>query len=267
MPPSMQVPHLEPWQWALAGLAAFCIGLSKTGIAGLGIAAVAIFSSLFPPRESVGIVLLVLICADFVAVAFYRQHAEWQYLLRLFPWTAAGVTLGWLAMDHVNEAQAKKLIGGILVLMVVFQMAQRIRKGREAKAAEANGATGTAEDEPIPHSLWFVAATGIGAGFTTMVANAAGPIMILYLLAMRLPKMAFIGTAAWYFLLINLFKVPFGINLGIIHLPALKFAATLFPLAILGGLSGRAIIKYINQKVFEVLALTLTLLAGLRMLF
>lgn len=257
----MTIPPLEPWQWLLAGLAAFCVGLSKTGIAGLGIAAVALFALLLPARESVGIVLLILICADFVAVAFYRRHAEWKYLVRLLPWAAAGIALGYLAMGRLDSAQVKRLIGGILILIVAVQVAQRARKGRPAGSSDAEAG----ESAPVA-PLWFVAGTGIAAGFTTMVANAAGPIMILYLLAMRLPKMAFIGTAAWYFMILNLFKVPFGIRLGLIDLPALRFAALLFPFAILGGLSGRALIKHIDQKLFETLALALTLAAGVYLL-
>ena len=254
---------LEPWQWALAALGAFCIGLSKTGVAGLGIASIALFAVLLPPRESVGIVLLILIGADVVAVLSYRRHADWGRLGRLFPWAAAGVLLGYLAMGRIDEAQIKRLIGGILVLMVIAQWVQR----RRAAAAAPAAGDGDPDANTPNHAPWVVGLVGTVAGFTTMVANAAGPIMILYLLAMRLPKMSFIGTSAWFFLVLNLFKVPFNLGLGLINPGALRFALTLFPCALAGGLSGRLLIRHIDQKLFETLALALTLAAGLRLLF
>ncbi len=100
-----------------------------------------------------------------------------------------------------------------------------------------------------------------------MVANAAGPVMILYLLAMRLPKMAFIGTSAWFFLVLNLFKVPFSYSLRLINIGFLQIDLPLAPFAVLGALSGREIIRHIDQSLFEKLALALTFVAGLRMLY
>ena len=114
---------------------------------------------------------------------------------------------------------------------------------------------------------WFVGLTGVGAGFTTMVANAAGPIMILYLLAMRLPKVTFVGTTAWFFLTVNLFKVPFSYSLGLISAASLAQSLALWPFAIGGALFGRWLIRYIDQRLFENLALALTFVASLGLLF
>ena len=119
--------------------------------------------------------------------------------------------------------------------------------------------------EENPNRL-LVAVTGLAAGFTTMIANAAGPLMVLYLLAMRLPKFTFVGTAAWFFLVLNLFKVPFSVGLGLITPGSLGFSLKLAPFAILGALSGRWVISHMNQRMFEGVALVLTLVAGLRLL-
>jgi uncharacterized membrane protein YfcA len=238
------------WQWALAGLAAFLVGLSKTGITGLGILSVAIFASALPARESVGIVLVVLISGDLVAVSTYRREASWPHLWRLFPWAAVGVVLGALALGRIDSLTVQRLIGGILVALVGVQF----WRSRQVAATS---------DE---HHPAFAVIAGLGAGFTTMVANAAGPIMVIYLLAMRLPKMIFIGTAAWYFLVLNLFKVPFSVGLGLINTHSLPISLALIPFAVIGGLVGRVLIKYINQQLFEMLALVLALVAGLRLL-
>jgi uncharacterized membrane protein YfcA len=250
---------LLPWQWALAALGAFGVGLSKTGIAGLGILVVALFALVMPPRASVGVVLPILISADFVAVGAFRRHADWAHLRRLFPWAAAGVVLGYFALGRLGDTQIEKMIGAIVLAMAVVQY---VRRGRARRAA-ADGA----EEPSIPHHLAFVAGMGLLAGFTTMVANAAGPVMILFLLAMGLPKMAFIGTSAWFFLALNLFKVPFSAQLGLINPAALGVSAALAPFAVAGALCGRAILRHIPQRLFEDLALFLTVIAGLRLLW
>jgi uncharacterized protein len=252
MPFALTLPTLEPYQWAALYFAAFCVGLAKTGVPGVGIVAVGLFPMLLPPREAVGSVLLLLIGADVVAVLSYRKEAEWKYLWRLFPWAAAGVVSGYLAMGRMNDTALARLIGGILLLLAGFQLVQRL------KPKPAN-------DEPPTLSPLLAAVTGILAGFTTMIANAAGPIMILYLLAMRLPKVAFVATASWFFFSVNLFKVPFGIHLNAVTVPALHLALTLFPGALIGGLTGRVVLKKLDQRVFEWLALIFTVAAGLKL--
>ena len=250
----MIFPSLEIWQWALAALGAFCVGLSKTGISGIGIVAVALFSLFLPARESTGSVLLVLISADVIAVLSYRRDADWSKLIRLFPFTIFGVILGTLTMKRVDDHGMRLLIGGILLVIVGFQIFQRLKPRPK-----------DAEPQP-PHAL-FAPVAGLLAGFTTMVANAAGPIMTLYLLAMRLPKITFIGTAAWYFCLMNLFKVPFSLYAGAMSPNAPAFALALFPATLLGGLIGRRLLPRIDQKLFENLAIGFAFLAALYLLF
>lgn len=247
--------NLDPLQWIVAAVGAFLIGLSKTGIAGIGILAITLFTSVLPPRESVGLVLVLLICADLVAVAAFRRHAVWSHLWKLFPWTAAGVVLGWMAMGRVDDTQVSKLIGGILVGLCLMQLWRYLK--REEKAAL----------HAAPQGWAYVPAMGLMAGFTTMVVNAAGPIMILYLLAAGLSKNNMVGTGAWYFLIINLFKLPFSWSLGLINVASLSIDVWLAPLAVAGALSGKVLLVHINQKAFEISALSLTFLASLKLLF
>jgi uncharacterized membrane protein YfcA len=248
--------RLEGWQWIFGALGAFLVGVSKTGIAGLGILNVAIFAAILPARESVGVVLVILISADIVAVTTYRNDANWHHLWRLFPWAAFGVLIGAATMGRINDLTVKRLIGGILVILVLLHLWRRIRD-RNREDSVSKWGTGYSR---------LALLAGICAGFTTMVANAAGPIMILYLLAMRLPKMEFIGTSAWFFLVLNLFKVPFSYSLGLITPASLSIDLPLAPFAMMGAVSGRAIIKHIDQSLFEKMALVLTLVAGVRML-
>src|SRR5215216_3867824 len=162
--------QLQAWQWALGALGAFLVGLSKTGIPGLGILNVAIFALVFPARESVGLVLVILICGDIVAVSAYRHDASWSHLWRLFPWAAIGVVAGYFALGRVDDQQMRHLIGITLIGLVLFQY---IRSRRPEQL----------DGDPQPSRPWLAPLTGITAGFTTMVANAAGPVMVLYLLS------------------------------------------------------------------------------------
>ncbi|MCC7519824.1 MAG: sulfite exporter TauE/SafE family protein [Verrucomicrobiae bacterium] len=245
---------LSPLDWTLLALGALIVGFSKTGIAGIGALAVAVFANVLPARESTGVVLPMLILADFVAVGTLHRHAVWTHLWRLFPFAALGIVAGWLAMKHLDAAEIRVGIGGVLLAMVALHLR---RQRREKEAAE----------RPSPaHSLRDAAGMGLLAGFTTMLANAAGPIMVLYLLAMRLPKLEFMGTGAWYFCILNLFKVPFSWNLGLINPMTLKINLYLAPVILLGAFGGRALLPRIPQKIFERLALVLTAIAALRLL-
>ncbi|MBX0328937.1 sulfite exporter TauE/SafE family protein [Oscillochloris sp. ZM17-4] len=241
--------HFEIWQWAMAAAGAFLIGLSKTGIGGIGLFAVVIFASLMPPRESVGVVLIILLAGDLVAISVYRRDADWGHLLRLFPWAGLGVIIGAVATGMLPDALMRVLLGAIVVALTI---AQAIRSWR-APAADA-----------LPR--WLGPVAGLFAGITTMIANAGGPPMAIYLLAARLPKITFIGTTAWFFLAINLFKVPFSYSLGMITAGSLWLSLRLAPFAILGALLGRRLVSGMNQRVFEGIVLALTLVAGLRLL-
>jgi uncharacterized membrane protein YfcA len=247
------MPLLEPWQWALVTSAAFLIGMSKTGITGIGVVALALFALILPARESVGAILPLLILGDVMAVTIYRRNAVWPHVVRLFPWAAIGVILGYFAVSVINNRQVSVLIGITLIVIVILQW-WRTRNN-------------VVDAEDVPHHTWFIVLVGILAGFSTMVANAAGPIMTLYLLAMRLPKMEFVGTTAWFFMLINWFKVPFSANLGLINPGSLGLDLALAPAVILGAAAGRAALPYINQRLFENIALVFALLAGIKLLF
>jgi uncharacterized membrane protein YfcA len=226
-------------------------GFSKTGIPGISILSVSIFAVVLPARQSTGVVLPMLIFADVFAYFVYRKNLEWRRVGRLLPWAGAGLVLGWLALGHVNNQQAARLIGTIVALMVVLHVWRRWR---------------TSADTVAQAPAWFGPFIGVFAGITTMVANAAGPVMTLYLLAMRLPKLEFLGTSAAFFLLINWLKVPFIAQLGLINAASLTLNLWLLPAVAVGALLGRPVVQRVNQKVFENAALVLAALAAARLL-
>ncbi|MFT3782463.1 MAG: sulfite exporter TauE/SafE family protein [Nibricoccus sp.] len=247
--------EFSTWQWVLAALAAMLVGISKGGINGLGFMPVILFAQILPStKQSSGFVLPLLIFGDLVAVLSYRRHTQWSYLWKLFPWTAAGVIMGYFAMGRINDKQAAHLIGAIVMGLVILHLWRR----RQAKLA--------GPDAPQDHGWWFAPMIGVLAGFTTLVANAAGPLMALFLLAMRLPKMEYVGTGAVFFMLLNWFKVPFMVNLGLITTNSFKFNLLLAPAVLIGTLLGRWMLNKINQRLFENLALGLSAVGAVRLL-
>jgi uncharacterized membrane protein YfcA len=244
--------HFEPWQWVLLVLGAVAAGFSKTGIPGTSIFFVAIFANIMPARQATGLVLPLLIFADLFAFGVYRKNLEWRRVGRLLPWAVGGVVLGWAVLGRVNDGQTARIVGLVIAAMLGLHLWRKWR---------------TPEDALAHAPAWFGPFAGVMAGFATMVANAAGPVMTLYLLAMRLTKLEFLGTSAAFFLLINWIKVPFGLQLGLLNGPSLTLNLWLLPAVAAGALAGPWVVKRVNQAVFENTALALTAAAVVKLLF
>lgn len=228
-----------------------CIGISKSGFAGIGLVTVIVMACLFPPRESTGILLPLLICGDICAVVAFRKHALWPLIGRMLPPTLIGIIAGYFLMERIADNRFGPVIGSIVLAMVFVQALRRFRP---------------ALFEHIPHSHAFAWSMGGVSGITTMLANAAGPIMALYFLAINLPKYAFVGTSAWFFLIVNVSKVPLSAHLGLIHGSSLLFNLLLLPAVIAGTVLGRWLIAIVPQRVFELLLLIFAGVASLRLI-
>jgi uncharacterized membrane protein YfcA len=245
------VPELSWFAWALLGLAAVVVGLSKTAVPGAGTLAVATFAAVLPARQSTGTLLLLLIVADLFAVTMYRRHVNWRALLRLAPAVVVGILLGVGFLFVADDLWVKRTIGVILLAVIAITLLRR--------------RFGAAVSDEGPHRI-AAATYGALGGFTTMVANAAGPVMSMYFLAARFPVKEFLGTAAWFFAIVNLFKVPFSIGIGIITVPGLLVDVVLVPLVVAGALFGRRLADRLDQKVFEKLVIVFTVIGAVYLL-
>jgi uncharacterized protein len=232
-------------------VAAVSVGFAKTAIGGFGSIAVAIFAAVLPARESTGALLPLLLVGDVMAVAAYRAHAEWRILLRLFPSVLVGVAVGTLFVWQVDDTVMRRTIGVLLVALVALHVWTRRRR---------------AEPERVHAGRALTATYGTMAGFTTMVANAGGPVMSLYLLSAGLSMLGFLGTATMFFFLVNLAKVPFSVGLGLISWSSLQLDLLLVPAVLLGGWLGRHAIKRIDEALFERLVLLFTVVSALNLL-
>ena len=244
--------ELTTAQWLGLAMVAVLAGLAKGGVAGLGVLVAAVATNLLPAKTATGFVLPLLIVGDLIGLRLFHRHAAWPQLWRLLPWTIAGLAVGWFTLGRLDDTQARLIIGALVVAMVAghFESRRRERGGERRMQAP----------------VWLAPIAGLLAGFTTLIANAAGPVMIVYLLAMRLPKLEFLGTAAWFFLLLNLAKVPFMVHLGLVTPSSLATNAVLVPLVAAGALLGRWLAERLDERRFEMIAMGLALLGGLKLL-
>ncbi|GII42078.1 sulfite exporter TauE/SafE family protein [Planotetraspora phitsanulokensis] len=232
----------------LFGVAALLVGFAKTAIGGLASISVAIFAGLMPARESTAAILLVLLVGDVMAVWHYRRDCDWSLLRRLIPAVLPGLVLGALFLAVVDDDLLRRVIGVLLVIMALLQLLLRWRP-------PATG--GVASGRPA------ALGAGLAAGFVTMIANAAGSVMTLYLVARGVEKRRFLGTGAFFFFGVNVCKVPFSASLGLFHTATLTLALALAPLVVIGGWAGLHVARRISQARFEQAVLGASVLAAL----
>jgi uncharacterized membrane protein YfcA len=242
--------HLTFFQVAVVLMVALLIGMAKTGVHGAGMLAVPLLATVFGGQLSSGIMLPLLLMADLIGVWYYHRHASWHHLKILFPWAALGVLAGTLTGSYIND-QLFKILMAIIIVMGVIIMIWLERATRSDK---------------IPQNKVFGATAGVAGGFTSMVGNLAGPVMSVYLLSMRLPKNAFIGTTAWFFMVVNWFKVPFHIFVWkTMSWNTWWFDLLTFPLIVLGAWLGVVIVKSLSETFYRWFIIVMTLLAAFAM--
>ncbi|MFC9856332.1 MULTISPECIES: sulfite exporter TauE/SafE family protein [unclassified Streptomyces] len=267
------------WQLAALAAASTLVGFSKTAVSGANTISLAVFAAVLPARESTGVLLPILIAGDILAVRVYRRHAHWPTLLRLFPAVAVGVVAGTFYMMWADDAAVRTSIGAILLFMSGVTVWRRraavaARTGTEAKAESDEKVPTDEKAETGPKTRRGTSRVGritarvygVLGGFTTMVANAGGPVMSLYLLSAGFRKLGFLGTSAWFFLIVNTSKVPFSVGLGLIDARSLLLDACLVLFVVPGAYIGRRCVDRINQKVFERIVIGATVLGGLQLL-
>ena len=273
-------PTLTATSWILLMVVAALCGIAKTALPGAATIAVALCTAVLPAKESTGAILLMLMTGDLLAVWSYRHDADFRMLRRLVPAVLAGVGAGALFLHLASDSSTRRLIGIVLLLLVAITLLQRRAAGRSRVPARspvppmappASGASGA------PEALEASAAPATGgraarlvygslAGFTTMVANAGGPVTSMYFLACRYPVKAFLGTTAWFFFLVNLVKLPFSVSAGLVNATTLSLTGIAAPAVIASALAGRRLAERMDQRVFEPIIIALTIVSALPLL-
>jgi len=239
---------VELFAYFYIGVAALLVGFSKTSVGGFGILAVLMMALAIPDKSSPGVLLPMLIAADIMAVVYYRRSSQWSILVRLFPATLVGVALAYWLMSISSGMNYAKVIGWVILAMLAVDIVMSDRFQRSMRG-------------PVLTKI-----VGILAGASSMAANAAGPIFEIYLLQMGLKKAEFIGTRSWFFLLLNVAKVPFAISLGITNAESLTLNFYYLPVILAGAYLGKLLVEYINLSVFKILIRITVLAAAARLI-
>ncbi|MDA2977535.1 MAG: sulfite exporter TauE/SafE family protein [Actinomycetota bacterium] len=238
----------------IAAFAVFVIGLAKSSIPAAATMPVGLFALVIPAKLSVGAILPLLILGDIMALLFFRKAGRWDIVVKILPSVFVGMVIGYFLLAWSTSKEVAYLIGGILIFTAIYEIRKRIRNEKLNEIQKNN----------IKQRTKIIAQLmGVLVGIMTMTANSAGPIFSLYLLQLQLPMQTFVGTNSWLFFIINVSKLPFNANLGIITSETLLLALILAPFVILGALLGQKIMTLINQRAFEYSALISTLIAGL----
>jgi uncharacterized membrane protein YfcA len=253
---TMTLWHISLWEFAALAAAALLVGFSKTAVSGANTVSLAIFAAVLPARASTGVLLPILIVGDVLAVLTYRRHAHWPTLWKLFPAVAAGVIVGTVFLMWADDQVVRTSIGAILLLMAGVTIWRR----RRAEAEEEPDSLATRTGRVKARSY------GVLGGFTTMVANAGGPVMSMYLLSAGFRKLGFLGTSAFFFLIVNVSKVPFSVGLGLIDGNSLLLDAALAAFVVPGAFIGKWAVNRINQRLFEQLVIAATVVGGAQLL-
>jgi uncharacterized membrane protein YfcA len=239
--------------FALIGAA--LIGMAKAGLAGCGLAAVVLFADAFGGARSTGVVLPLLIVADFLGFALLRRGGgTWRQILPLVLPACIGVVIGWQLLRVIgkDDALTKHVIGWLILSLLALKLLLDWKKDKFAELHK----------HPV-----FVNSLGAAAGVTTMLANAAGPVMTVYLLAHRLGKGDYLGIFTRFFLFMNLFKVPFSAQIGLINGPSLLTNLLLLPAVVVGIAIGWKSVKVMSQKVFEWVVFVFALVAAVKLVW
>lgn len=241
---------LTLFQWVILSLSAICIGMSKTGVQGMMLLIVPYMAMAFGAKESTGVILPMLCMADIIAVAYYKRIADWKVVAKLLPTAILGFFVAIAVDSYIPTSEFRRLMGATLALALCVMLWSEIF-GKENRWM---------------HKWWYAALFGLLGGFTTMIGNAAGPVMAVYLLSMRKDKLSYIGINAWFFLVVNILKVPLQIFVWHnISWDSFSLNLMMLPIIGIGALLGIRFVKLFPEKAFRRFIQAVTILSVIMM--
>ena len=222
-------------------------GFSKFSIGGMGLLVLPIIMIVLPGPDALGVLIPVYIIIDFLAISSYRKNIAWQVLFRLLPLAFIGVLIGGKLLANIDPGQYVYVLSTIMVGMILLSVYLEVR--------------------PASFMRHPIAAYTIGlvSGFISLIANATGPLVSLFLMEQNLSKRAYVSTRAWAFLVINLSKLPVLFSLGFVDKSTLPISLMCLPGVIVGAFLGAYLIKRINLKQFKWLIRGMAVLAAIKL--
>ena len=240
----------DAWTPALLGVVGVCVflyGFSKTAMPVAGVLAGPLLAAALGPTTATGFMVPLLILGDLFALARYRQHADWSLIRRIIP----GVLLGFLLTGVLFVALSLSALSRVIGVLILVSVGLEVWRRRHPVEPP---------ERPHPAAALFF---GSLAGMTTMAANAGGTAMTLYLINMRVSMLAFMGTSAWFFFVLNVLKVPIVGSLGFITADSLLAGLWFAPLIAVGAGVGIWAFRRMDERLFTGIALVLSALASI----
>ena len=244
----------SPANFATLMISALLIGMSKTGIQGINTISIPLLALVFGGKESTGLILPMLCFADLIAVAYYRCNAEWRHIFKLLPMAVIGFFVAIYVDTLIPQTEFKRLMA-LCIFLGLGVMFWSDKKSESQK-------------QKIFSARWYAPLFGLMGGFTTMIGNAAGPVMAVYMLSMRLPKLAFVGTSAWFFLCVNFLKLPLQIFVwDNINAATISANIATVPFILIGAWLGIKFVKKIPESAFRTFIVWMTIISTALLLF
>lgn len=210
-----------------------------------------VFALLFGAKASTGVVLPMLCFADLMAVIYYRKKFHRDLVLKPMPWALLGLVVALVAGHLIPQSGFKVMMAVCILLGIITMLGTR-------KPERADAFTG---------SVWFAPVMGFLLGFSTMIGNAAGPLLVVYLLALRLPKFGFVATGAWFIMILNYLKIPLQILVwDNVSWDGLLLNAVAIPFILLGGILGIFVVRILPEQRFRMVMMALTVVSTLILL-
>ena len=241
---------------AVVGIAILLYGFSKTAMPVAGVVAGPMLAAALGPTVAAGFAVPLLLLGDLMGLLYFRQHANWRLIAKIVPGVLVGFGITALLFAFASTSVIARVIGVLLLISVASEIVRRRSPvAQPAALQDTENAGGVQRFE----AGFYGTLTGV----TTMAANAGGAAMTLYLVKMRVPMLAFMGTSVWFFFILNLIKVPLVIPLGLITPESLLAGVWFAPVLVAGGFIGIFTFRRMNQMWFERIALALSALASL----
>ena len=246
----------NPSAWLLYFFCALLIGVSKTGIQNVGTLTIPLFALIFGAKFSTGIVLILLCFADLMAVIYYRKTFVWRGIKPMMLYAFIGLFVGLLIGDYIDD-KTFKIIMGICILISVILMIWVAKRAQNLDD----------EQESMTDSWWYAPFFGFLVGFSTMIGNAAGPALTLYLISKKLDKVSLVASGAWFIMILNFSKIPLQLFVWKnLTWEGFILNSIALPFILLGAYIGIKLIKIIPEKEFKVIILGLVIIASIMLI-
>ncbi len=223
-------------------------GFSKFSIGGMGLIILPIVMLAFPGPEALGIVIPMYLVTDVMAIYMYRQNINWAVLARLLPLALIGIVVGGWWLSGIDAEQFTVMLGIIIIAILIL------------------GIWLDYQSTNIMKHPFVIYMTGLFAGFISLIANAAGPLLSLILIEQKLSKEAYVSTRAWAFFIINLAKLPTLYFLELISWETTIISMQCLPGLLIGAGIGYYVLRRLNLKQFKWLIRGMAMIAAVKLL-